>query len=442
MILNFFDFLNITDATSPFLKVLLIINFVLSVIIPLIYLTQNLYLIMGLLFKNKTIKEAKTQHKFAYLICAHDEEKVVGQLIESIKQQDYHKELINTFVVCDNCTDNTKKIAEELGCIVLERNDTSKKGKCYALDFAIKEINANYGYLNTEAYIIMDADNLVTPNYTSKMNDCFDTGSDVATSYRNGKNLDKNWISACSSLIFLRECELIHKSRRRLNLGTYISGTGFYISDRLLKQLNGWPFTSLIEDIEFSIWCSNNNIKIDYQYDAVFYDEQPENIVDSNNQKLRWCKGSHQCFARHLKDFHKGIFKNKSFEAFEMLVHVNPFPAIMFLWTILYTILLGVNAIVCDLSFMDFVHSGISNMGGYFFGIYICGYLHALVAVIRGRKRIKCSGIKLFFYLLLFPIYTFIMVILSVKSLFVNVTWKKINHSSEVSITDIENKAS
>ena len=47
-------------------------------------------------------------HKYAVVIAARNEEKVIGNLLDSIKQQDYPSELVTTFVVADNCTDKTQ----------------------------------------------------------------------------------------------------------------------------------------------------------------------------------------------------------------------------------------------------------------------------------------------------------------------------------------------
>ena len=54
-------------------------------------------------------------HKYAIIVAARNEELVIGQLIKSIKNQKYPKELIDIFVVADNCTDNTARVAEKQG---------------------------------------------------------------------------------------------------------------------------------------------------------------------------------------------------------------------------------------------------------------------------------------------------------------------------------------
>ena len=57
-------------------------------------------------FKEKPLLTNK-KHKFMAIIPAHNEEMVIGNLIESLKNQDYDKDLYDIYVIADNCTDNT-----------------------------------------------------------------------------------------------------------------------------------------------------------------------------------------------------------------------------------------------------------------------------------------------------------------------------------------------
>ena len=60
------------------------------------------------------------------IIPAHNEETVVGNLVESLKNQEYDKNLYDIYVIADNCTDRTARIAREAGAIVYERYDETK----------------------------------------------------------------------------------------------------------------------------------------------------------------------------------------------------------------------------------------------------------------------------------------------------------------------------
>ena len=68
-------------------------------------------------------------HKFMAIIPAHNEEAVVADLIESLKKQDYPKELYDIYVIADNCTDKTAEVAKQAGAIVYQRFDETKKTK-------------------------------------------------------------------------------------------------------------------------------------------------------------------------------------------------------------------------------------------------------------------------------------------------------------------------
>ena len=91
-------------------------------ILTIMFFYKSLYWVIGFFFTRK-FKPAKRKHKYAILIAARNEEKVIGNLLDSINKQDYPKNLITTFVVADNCTDNTASIARKHGAICYERFD-------------------------------------------------------------------------------------------------------------------------------------------------------------------------------------------------------------------------------------------------------------------------------------------------------------------------------
>jgi cellulose synthase/poly-beta-1,6-N-acetylglucosamine synthase-like glycosyltransferase len=163
------------------------------------------------LFKKSKELHASTNHKYAVVIAARNESAVIGQLIKSIKKQNYPAELMHIYVVADNCTDNTAEVARNAGARVFERFNRQRVGKGYALDYAFKNIiSSNEKY---DGYFVFDADNLLDENYICEMNKVFDNGYKIVTSYRNSKNYDTNWLSAGYSLWFLREAKYLNNSR-------------------------------------------------------------------------------------------------------------------------------------------------------------------------------------------------------------------------------------
>ena len=165
------------------------------------YAYQLVFVLIRFFVKDKK-HTAKKQHKFAVLISARNESSVIANLLESIHAQHYPKELLDIIVVADNCTDNTADIARQHGATVYERFNHNQVGKGYALDYAFSQIEKSVGIDHYEGYFVFDADNILDENFVAEMNNVFDEGYNVLTSYRNSKNYDSNWISAGYALWF------------------------------------------------------------------------------------------------------------------------------------------------------------------------------------------------------------------------------------------------
>ena len=119
---------------SVFFDVMDSINLVILVLVLILYMTQNISAIVGLVTKHKKYPEAKVNHKYAVLISARNEEKVIGNLIDSIKKQDYPSDLVDVFVVADNCTDSTFAVARDAGAIAYEKKFCQQEDVLDSLD--------------------------------------------------------------------------------------------------------------------------------------------------------------------------------------------------------------------------------------------------------------------------------------------------------------------
>lgn len=252
------------------------------------------YKIIGF-FLTRKFKKTENKHKYAICIAARNEEAVIGNLLASIKNQDYPSELLTTFVIADNCTDSTAKVAREMGAICYERFDDVHKTKGFALQFLFKNIEKDYGTDSFEGYFIFDADNLLNSDYITRMNEAFDSGEKIITSYRNTKNFDENWLASTYAIHWLRSIRFRHRTRSVLRLATNIQGTGFLFASELVK--NGWNYTSLTEDRAFTADAVAMGYPISYCDAAMFYDEQPTKLKVALRQRLRWSKGHLMAFA-------------------------------------------------------------------------------------------------------------------------------------------------
>lgn len=377
-------------------------------------------------------------HKYAVIIAARNEELVIGQLIKSIKNQEYPEELVDIYVVADNCTDNTVYVAGEAGAIVRERFNMNQIGKGYALDFMMKIIEKEYSSKNYEGYFVFDADNILDKNYIAQMNKTFDWGYRIITSYRNSKNYNQNWISAGYSLWFLHEAEYLNLSRMSIGASCAISGTGFLLDADLIRANKGWIHHLLTEDIEFSVDQIIKGEKIGYCGTAILYDEQPATFSQSWNQRLRWAKGFYQVIAKYGADLIKGMFKGKGnkFSCYDMIMTILP---AMFVSTI--SIL--VNGLVCLSALSDSVVNGkeiifitgeamLKSLAWYYLVIFVLG----LITVLTEWKRIHCSAWAKITYTFTFPFFMLTYLPISIVALLKDVEWKPIAHTVVKSADD------
>ncbi len=469
-------------------------------ILGFMFLYKNAYYIIGL-FLTRKFKPAKNKHKYAILIAARNEKNVIGNLIDSINKQDYDMKLVTTFVVADNCTDNTAEIARSHGAVCYERFDNEHRTKGYALEFLLDRIEEDYGRMSFEGYFIFDADNLLNTDYISRMNDAFDSGEKIITSYRNTKNFDENWIASTYALHWIRSIRANHRARSVLHLATNIQGTGFLFTNEIVK--NGWHYTSLTEDRALTADAVAQGYQITYQDKAMFYDEQPTSLKVALRQRTRWSKGHLQAFvesgpylfiniflgkwyvrtkwgensvnkkrkSRTFKEFILNIIENirHRFASYDTLMQLTPFSVFnIFRWLVvvwfmgscyMYNTGVDVNffqggtylaqALKKLFSIRIVVNPGVNALlvgllvNAWFrilfrLGDYIERMWVAVYIFIIEHKNIKPMPLyKKVFYTLTWPTFDVIGRWTTYVALFMKVEWKPIPHDSKVTIDDI-----
>ena len=466
-----------------------IINAIINIIrnissfVSFLYEYRKVYKVTGL-FATRKFKPAKHNHRYAILVAARNEDSVIGNLIDSIKNQDYPQELVETFVVADNCTDNTAAIAAEKGAHCYERFDDENRTKGYALQFLVEQIKKDYGIESFDGYFIFDADNLLKKDYITRMNESFDAGEKIITSYRNSKNFDDNWIAASYGVHWLRTIRNEHRARSLFRLATRIQGTGFLFAHEIIKD--GWNYTSLTEDRAFCADAVANGYQISYNNNAEFYDEQPVDIKIAMRQRIRWAKGHLQAFAETGPKLLWHIFYTKStnkeknkdlplfkrllnnirlrFMSFDMLTVVYPRQLVsvvkkFVLYFLRVTLILetgrifGLNyasdSVRAVLEFFNIYTEPNSALSAalwlafFSFSWTIASYLNGIITAayiyIIEHKRIKhIKWYKKVWFSLTFPIFDLIGKLSMCIAVFTKAEWKSIPHKSEITITDLD----
>lgn len=420
-----------------------IFNFCVFVAFTCCY-TYQLFYVFVVLTRKAPKAEAKKNHKFAVMIAARNESAVISDLLGSIKMQNYPQELIDIYVIADNCTDDTAAIARNAGATVFTRFNSEQVGKGYALDYGLKSIWKEFPGKGYEAYFVFDADNVLDVNYFREMNATFDGGAKASTSYRNSKNFDSNWISAGYGIWFLREAKFLNQARLTLNTSCAVSGTGFFIAADILENAGGWKWHLLTEDIEFSASSITDGVRIAYCPTAVLYDEQPTTFRDSWNQRFRWAKGFYQVFWHYAGGLFKGIFKNERgyrFACYDMLMTISP-------GMLLSIISIIFNAVIVVLGFMGVMSTGIaiaSSLSSIFFCLFnyfMFMFVFGVLTTFVEWDSIRAKTSRKILYMLTFPLFMLTYIPIALVALVKKATWKPIKHTISVDVSDFSEASS
>lgn len=234
------------------------------------------------------LKSRSKVPRVAIVIPARNESRVIEDLLQSILAQTISIFPSDVYVIVEDQLDPTVDICHKYRMNVLFRKDLSLQRKGYALDEAMREICKKEHY---DLYFILDADNILSHDFVEKMLVSYYQGYDLATGYRNCKNGNDNVIAACSALTFSMINAFSNHFKVQRGANIVISGTGFFVTGEWVEKWEGYPFHSLTEDYELSLYAIMHGMSSTYNEKAVFFDEQPISYRQTVYQRVRWIKG-------------------------------------------------------------------------------------------------------------------------------------------------------
>ena len=388
------------------------------------------------IFKKKTFPKTEEKRRYGILIGARNEEAVIGRLLDSIRANDYPADKVRVFVVAHNCTDRTAEIARSKGATVYEYNNPAERVVGCAYRHFAERINAEGGLSELDGIIVINADNVLAPDYISRMNDAFVAtgGEKVITSYRNSENFGRNYMTCLYGIFFIAACRYESRGRTVCNCSTRVSGTGFLFRADLVKE--GWNYVSLTEDWEFSADRISRGMKVFYYDDAQLYDEQPKTIRLMLRQRLRWARGHTVVFFTRIKQLARSFFRPKKkggpenkFSIFDISMSLMPLGVMGVVLGLAQAVCVAVAPLVgVSASFAWWLYG---VWAGAMFGISsLLTVISAVLLVILERKRIpKIRFGVMLAAVLLWPLFVALNVVLDVISFFTKkLEWKPIPH--------------
>ncbi len=256
---------------------------------PLVYLLSRLF---SLPARPPLHPTPGRMNRFAIIGCAHNEEAVVAKLVESLYATNYPRDCYDLYVICDNCADDTAGAVERAGGIPMVRADAERRGKGYALEWMFGKLAEMRAAGKTyDAYIVLDADNVVNEAYLDAINARMNEGHEILQTYLGCKNPDDTWVSKAYSLGYWLSNVNYQDAHSRMGLSAQMGGTGMVIRPSVLEEI-GWHVDSLTEDLVLTArYVALRRRACVWVHDARLYDEKPLALRASVKQRTRWMQG-------------------------------------------------------------------------------------------------------------------------------------------------------
>lgn len=387
-------------------------------------------------FQKKTYPQTDRRLKYGIIIAARNEEAVIGHLLDSIARNNYPQKKLRVFVIAHNCTDRTAAIARDRGAVVYEYDAPAERTAGYAYRYLFDRINEDWRGEGFDGFFIINADNVLSPGYISKMNDAFVAtgGKHVITSYRNSRNFGSNYMTCLYGLYFISACRFEARGRTVCGCSTRVSGTGYLFHPRLVER--GWEYVTLTEDWEFTADQLAKGTKVLYCDDAEFFDEQPLTVRMMLRQRLRWACGHMIVFFTRFPALMKSLFsrgrdldRKCRFSVFDISATILPLGVISVALLLIQLVCVALCPLFgCNAARVWPVYGLLSL--ALFLLSYLLTVLSAVLLVLLERRRIRnVSPVKMAAAIILWPFFLLVNVFLDVAALFLrDLEWKVIPH--------------
>lgn len=231
-------------------------------------------------------QQTVTQTTFAILLPAHNEEVILSTLLASLSQLTYPKERYKVYVIADNCTDKTAELARQFaGIQVYERFNQEKRGKGYALSWMwgqLAESQQTY-----DAYIVLDADSVVTPTFLHAMSKELGQGAEVLQACNTVLNATASPSTALRWIALTLMNHIRPLGRNGLGCSATLTGNGMCFSHKLLQRYP-WQAFGLTEDYQYYLTLVQHGVRVAYVPEALVHSQMPATFEQMRTQDIRW----------------------------------------------------------------------------------------------------------------------------------------------------------
>ncbi len=356
------------------------------------------------------------KNRFAVVVCARNEEKVLPILFNSLMKQDYPQNCWHVYLLADHCTDETVRVAKQFPFVtVYEKTGDSAKGKGAVLSWGIRKLLKERGEA-FDAMLFFDADNIADSSFISNMNDHLNRGNEIVQGFRIAGLPYRTVVTKWYALYWPIYSYIYSYPREKMGLSCFLTGTGFAVSKKLLKK-HSWKTSSITEDVEYSFQQCLRSGRVSFCIHAVCYDEQPSSFSVMLRQLTRWCTGNYEILRTYFGKWFAEFRCHPSARLFDnlALLLIGPCSCMVFLITIILSFVYAKISLPLVLIHLTF---------------FVLGYLVTAAAAAIIARYQKMPVRALLGAILTFPLFLWIYTLCSAYSILCpQRKWKTIAHS-------------
>lgn len=239
--------------------------------------------------------------RVAVFIPCHDEEKVVGHMLDALLAGDYPAEQLGIIPIDDRSTDGTRGILSDYaarfpGRVVPFYREGGKPGKAAAL----KDASTQAVTADAPIHLVFDADYLPGRGLIKQLvAPFFDPEIGAVMGRVVPINVSKTLLTRLLDLERTGGYQVDQQARMNLRLIPQYGGTVGGVRRSALLAVGGWADDTLAEDTDMTFRLVLAGWEVAYQNRSECYEEVPENWPSRIAQIKRWARGHNQSLARH-----------------------------------------------------------------------------------------------------------------------------------------------
>lgn len=279
-----------------FWLILSILDWVLFIPILLTVMYFTVFSIASLFSNHPHIPASKRQNRFIVFIPSYRSDATILPTVRAILGQTYPQRLFDVVVISDHQNEMTNFHLAQYPITLLTPNfDHSSKSN--SLIYAVNNLPQFKIY---DVAVVLDADNVVLPEFLSQLNDAYETsGTKAIQVHRVCK--DRNTPSIALGAIFEEiNNSVFRRGHITLGLSSALSGSGMALDFEWFKK-NIVLTRGKCEDKELEALLLRDSIYIDYFDSILVFYENNFSTKSLNFQQDRWNKSQFRTILHNLR---------------------------------------------------------------------------------------------------------------------------------------------